>query len=56
MSERDYLLAKELMTKSKISGSPTGIRLISTIDREPFAYRVEYNDGDVPKKVVLLKR
>ena len=55
MSERDLLLANELLKSENIDGVPFSIAVVATIDRKPYAYRIEYTNGGLHSKAIILK-
>lgn len=55
MSEKDLLLASELLKSENIDGVPFSIAVVATIDRKPYAYRIEYTNGGLHSKAIILK-
>lgn len=55
MDEKELILAYDLLKRNKITGLPVSITTIAMIDREPYAYRIEYVVNSTRQNAVVLK-
>lgn len=55
MSEQELTLAYNLLKKNKITGLPVNITTIAMIDRNPYAYKIEYIANSTRHNAIVLK-
>ena len=54
MSEKDSILAYNLLKRHNITGLPISITIIAMIDRDPYAYKIEYIVNSTKQNTIIL--
>ena len=55
MDEKDLILAHNLLKRNNIIGLPVSITTIAMIDRNPYAYKIEYIANSTRQNAIVLK-